>query len=156
MLTVCKTVSTYISPVRILRQLRVPSTNAASPDQTFPILYIYKKHLLLVPHSVTKVHRSFPTTPVPDQRFTLRLSDNYVSGFREKHNKEPDFHYKSVQFVLDEDKVVVVALLSNGKITTWKMRGLLNGKPGNEHDIEVSSHPKDGYGIREWDLTQKA
>lgn len=122
------------------------------PDIPFT-LYVSDSYLLLVPRQVTNVHPSFPTVQYSPQRFRLQLSDHWVGEFKKKFNQEPKFSANYVDFGLEDDEVVVAALLDGSNfIPYWEFRTLLSGD--NSHYMDESSDAKASFGIMKWDLAQ--
>jgi hypothetical protein len=121
-------------------------------------LYVNDSYLLLVPRQVTKVHPNFPTTQGPLQRFKLELSDHVADEYRTKYNKEPKFSSRNVHFGLEDDEVVVAALLeSSNMIPHWEFRTLLDGaNPGNKHLTDYSSDAEASFGMMHHDLSMAA
>lgn len=111
--------------------------------------------LLLVPRKVDKIHPLFPTTPAPTQRITLKLSDLYANKFRQQFNREPKFSPRRVGFGLEDDEVVVAAILEGSNhIPHWEFRSLLRGDTDNLMD--VSSDAEASFGMMKWDLSGAA
>jgi hypothetical protein len=127
------------------------------PDIPYTI-YVNESYLLLVPRQVDKVHPNFPTVQGPLQRFKLELSDHVVHEYRTKYNKEPKFYFKNVDFGLDDNNVVVAALLESSNIIPhWEFCTLLDGTlPGNKHLTEYSSDGKASFGMMHYDLSMAA
>jgi hypothetical protein len=118
-------------------------------------LYVNDSYLLLVPRQVIKVHRNFPTQQGPPQQFRLQLSDHWTNEYRNKYNREPKFSHRHVDFGLEDDEVVVAALLNGSNmIPHWEFRTLFNGNNG--HVMDTSSDAETIFGLMVWDLTQAA
>jgi hypothetical protein len=118
-------------------------------------LYVSESYLLLVPRQVTKVHPKFPTMQGPPQRFRLQLSDNSTNDFKNKFNQEPKFSHKYVDFGLEDDEIVVAAVLDGSNyIPHWEFRTLFNGDSRNLMDI--SSDAEASFGMMKWDLAREA
>jgi len=114
-------------------------------------LYVSDSYLLLVPREVTNVHRKFPTMQVPPQRFKLQLSDYWTNEYKKKFKQEPKFSTKHVGFGLEDDEVVVAALLDGSNfIPHWEFRTLLNGD--NTQLMDTSSDAEASFGMMIWDL----
>jgi hypothetical protein len=125
-----------------------------SPDIPYT-LYVSDSYLLLVPRQVTKVHPRFPAMQDPPQRFRLQLSDTSVNDFKKKFNQEPKFSHKYVDFGLEDDEVVVAAVLDGSNyIPHWEFRALFNGDSRNLMDI--SSDAEASFGMMKWDLAREA
>ncbi|EED13792.1 hypothetical protein TSTA_100370 [Talaromyces stipitatus ATCC 10500] len=120
------------------------------PDIPFTI-YVGDSYMLLVPREVTNIHRNFPTVQYSPQRFRLQLSDYWVDEYKRKFNQEPKFSAKYVDFGLEDDEVVVAALLDGSNfIAYWEFRTLLDGD--NSHHMDMSSDAKASFGMMKWDL----
>jgi hypothetical protein len=118
-------------------------------------LYVGVKYLLLVPREVTKVHRNFPAMPDPPPRYRLQLSDYWTNEYKSKYNSEPTFHYKYVEFGLEDDEVVVAALLDGSNLVPhWEFRTLFKGD--SRHLIDQSSDAKASFEMMQWDLSRTA
>lgn len=118
-------------------------------------LYVAKQELLLVPREVQKIHPLFPTSPAPDRRIILVLSNVYASQFRSKYGHEPEFEVSSVGFGLDDDEVLVAGILQGtNEIATWEFRDLLNGDSRNRS--ESSSDVRASFGMMDFDLKSTA
>jgi len=116
-------------------------------------LYVSDSYLLLVPRQVTKVHRKFPTMQDPPQRFRLQLSDYWTTEFKKKFNQKPKFSHKHVDFGLEDDEVVVTAVLDGSNLVPhWEFRTLFNGDSGNLMD--TSSDAEASFGMMKWDLAR--
>jgi hypothetical protein len=90
----------------------------------------------------------------PPQRFRLQLSDNSANDFK-KVNQEPKFSHKYVDFGLEDDEVVVAAVLDGSNyIPHWEFRTLFNGDSRNLMDI--SSDAEASFGMMKWDLAREA
>jgi hypothetical protein len=113
-------------------------------------LYVSNSYLLLVPRQVTNVHRKFPTVQVP-QRFRLQLSDYWTNEYKKKFEQEPKFSAKYVDFGLEDDEVVVAAVLNGSNfVPYWEFRTLLNGD--TTHHMDMSSDAEASFGMMKWDL----
>jgi len=132
-------------------------SSSTRPDIPYTI-YVNDSYLLLVPRHVDKVHPNFPTIQGPLQRFKLELSDRMVNEYRTKYNMEPMFFYRNVHFGLEDDEVVVAALLEGtDMIPHWEFRTLLDGTdPGNRHFTDYSSDAKASFGLMDFDLSLAA
>jgi hypothetical protein len=121
-------------------------------------LYVNESYLLLVPREVAKVHPNFPTVQGPLQRFKLELSDHVANEYRTKYNKGPKFSIRNVHFGLEEDEVVVAALLEGSNmIPHWEFRTLLDGTtPGNKHLTDYCSNTETFFGLMSHDLSMAA
>jgi hypothetical protein len=123
-------------------------------------LYVNESYLLLVPQEAPsgKVHPNFPTIQGPPQRFKLELSDLVADEYRTKHNKEPKFSARKVDFGLEDNEVVVAALLEGSNmIPHWEFCTLLDGSnPGNKHLTDYSSDAEASFGSMNWDLSMAA
>jgi hypothetical protein len=114
-------------------------------------LYVSDSYLLLVPRQVTNVHPKFPSVQSPPQRFRLQLSDYWTDEYKRRFNQEPKFSNKYVDFGLEENEVVVAALLDGSNfIPYWDFRALLNGE--NTHHMDISSDAEASFGMMKWDL----
>lgn len=68
---------------------------------------------------------------------------------------EPTFHYKNVEFGLEDDEVVVTALLDGSNLVPhWEFRSLFKGDNG--HLMDQSSDAKATFGIMQFDLCRTA
>ena len=73
--------------------------------------------------------------PSPPQRYKLQLSDVYMEKYKKKYNSEPKFHYKTVDFGLEDDEVVVTAFLPGTNLVPhWEFRTLFKGDTRNLMD----------------------
>jgi hypothetical protein len=81
-----------------------------------------------------------------------------ANEYRTKYNKEPKFSLRNVHFGLEDDEVVVAALLeSSNMIPHWELRTLLEGtNAGNEHLTEYSSDAEASFGMMHHDLSLAA
>ena len=114
-------------------------------------LYVSDSYLLLVPRQVDNVHPKFPSAQIPPQRFRLQLSDDCINEHKRESNQEPKFSHKYVDFGLEENEVVVAALLDGSDfIPYWDFRTLLNGE--NTHHMDISSDAAASFGMMKWDL----
>jgi hypothetical protein len=88
----------------------------------------------------------------------LELSDPVADEYRKKYNKEPKFSARKVHFGLEDDEVVVAALLEGSNmIPHWEFCTLLDGSdPGNKHFTTHSSDAEASFGIMNWDLSMAA
>ncbi|GAM37658.1 hypothetical protein TCE0_024f07756 [Talaromyces pinophilus] len=124
------------------------------PDIPFTI-YVSDSYLLLVPRQVTSIHRSFPSVQYSPQRLRLQLSDHCVGDFNRKFNRYPKFSADYVDFGLEDDEVVVAAVLDGSNwIPLWEFRTLLSGD--NSHTMDISSDPETSFGYMKWDLSRNA
>jgi hypothetical protein len=128
--------------------------SATRPDIPYT-LYVGVSYLLLVPREVDIVHKNFPPMPDPPQRYRLRLSDHWINEYRRRYNSEPEFHHRNVEFGLEDDEVIVVALLDGSNlIPYWTFNALFKGDNG--HSMDISSDAKVTFGAMQWDLNQLA
>lgn len=117
-------------------------------------LYIADSYLLLVPRKVQKVHPNFPKPDHP-QQYKLQLTEYYINEYKKRYNSEPEFHYKTVEFGMDDDEVLVAALLEGSShIPYWEFSSLFKGEMG--HCTDQSSDPKTSFGLMKWDLDMAA
>lgn len=87
------------------------------------------------------------------QRFKLQLSDHWAGEYKRKFNNEPKFSANYVDFGLEDDEVVVAALLDGSNfIPYWEFRTLLSGD--SSHHMDVSSDAKASFGMMKWDLAE--
>jgi len=75
-----------------------------------------------------------------------------------KYNKEPKFSYRNVDFGLEDDEVVVAALMEGSNmIPHWEFCTLLDGtNPGNQHLTDYSSDGEASVGLMHHDLSMAA
>jgi len=93
--------------------------------------------------------------PDPPQRYRLQLSDYWTNEYKRKYNSEPTFYYKNVGFGLEDDEVVVAALLDGSNLVPyWEFRTLFKGDNG--HLMDISSDAKASFGMMQWDLRRTA
>ena len=93
--------------------------------------------------------------PDPPQRYRLQLSDYWTNEYKRKYNSEPKFHYKNVEFGLEDDEVVVAALLDGSNLVPhWEFRTLFKGDNG--HLMDISSDAKASFGMMQRDLRKTA
>ncbi|TVY15313.1 hypothetical protein LARI1_G007154 [Lachnellula arida] len=132
-------------------------------------LYVADTYLLLVPREVSTVHPKFPTTQTPAQQFRLELSDYWTNEYKTKVNKQPMFHYKKAEFGLEDNEVVVAALLNGSAwIPNWEFRTILSGGNagvikdhvvemcGDAEDAEDVRDARDIFGMLQWHLRHTA
>ncbi|TVY87428.1 hypothetical protein LAWI1_G008367 [Lachnellula willkommii] len=143
--------------------LKETNINAAPPGQTYPT-----PSTSLTPISCSSPesqHRApqIPTTQTPAQQFRLELSDYWANEYKTKVNKKPMFHYKKVEFGLEDDEVVVTALLNGSTwVPQWEFRTILKGDGKGaikDHLTDTCADERDAadvFGLMEWDLTQTA
>jgi hypothetical protein len=82
----------------------------------------------------------------------LQLSDLWTNEYKKKYAQEPKFSAKHVDFGLEDDEVVVTALLVGSNfVPHWEFRTLLNGDSRNLMDI--SSDAEATFGMMKWDLS---
>ncbi|XXH03859.1 hypothetical protein Hte_010265 [Hypoxylon texense] len=118
-------------------------------------LYVGKDHLLLVPREVAKVHPKFPSTQGPLPRFKLQLSHYWTKTYKSASGRDPVFPTRGVGFGLEEDEVVVAAVLpGTGYVPHWQFSDLFNGDTGNLMD--ESSDADADFGMMQFDLSQTA
>ncbi|KAI1372454.1 hypothetical protein F4677DRAFT_432341 [Hypoxylon crocopeplum] len=118
-------------------------------------LYVGKDHLLLVPREVAKVHPKFPSNQGPLPPLGLRLSQFWMEEYKSAYGQDPVFTAKKVDFGLEEDEVVVAAVLvGSNYIPQWIFSDLLNGDTRNRMD--ESSDADADFGLMQFDLCQTA
>lgn len=104
---------------------------------------------------MTSIHPRFPTVQYSPQRLRLQLSDYWVGEYNRKFNRYPKFSANYVDFGLEDDEVVVAAILDDSNwIALWEFRTLLSGDIS--HQMDMSSDPKTSFGCMKWDLAQNA
>jgi len=100
-------------------------------------------------------HPNFPSMPVPDKQFKLEPAGWLVDEYKKRFNREPTFSYKFVDFGLEDDEVVVCAVLDGSNyVPHWEFRSLMAGKTG--HLTDQSSDAKATFGLMQFDLMQAA
>ncbi|TVY84108.1 hypothetical protein LSUE1_G002088 [Lachnellula suecica] len=105
-------------------------------------LYINADHLLLIPRPIPNIHVRFPTIKTPTQRFVLQLSEQYIQKFRDEFGKEPKFTAKNTDFGMENNEIVVAALLPGSDwVPHWEICRLLNYAGGrrSEEPIDAES-----------------
>lgn len=118
-------------------------------------LYVGKDHLLLVPREVAKIHPKFPSNQGPLPRLRPQLSQFWSEKFKSTYGRDPAFTTRNVGFGLEEDEVVVAAILEGSSyIPHWQFSDLFNGDTGSLMD--ESSDAKASFGMMQFDLSQSA
>ncbi|KAI2636582.1 hypothetical protein GGS26DRAFT_501711 [Hypomontagnella submonticulosa] len=118
-------------------------------------LYVGEDHLLLVPREVAKVHPKFPSTQDPLPRLKLQLSQFWIDEYKSTYGSDPEFTARRVGFGLEEDEVVVAAVLAGTPyVPNWQFSNLLKGDTRNAMD--ESSDAYADFGMMQFDLSQAA
>ncbi|KAI0383699.1 hypothetical protein F5Y04DRAFT_19326 [Hypomontagnella monticulosa] len=115
-------------------------------------LYVGKDHLLLVPCEVIKVHPKFPSTQDPLPRLRLQISKYWKDTYKSKYGQDPTFTAGEVGFGLEEDEVVVAAVLGGSNcVPNWQFCDLLEGDIDSRMD--ESTNADIGFGLMKAHLT---
>jgi hypothetical protein len=78
-----------------------------------------------------------------------------ADAFKKKFNQEPKFSHKYVDFGLEDDEVVVAAVLDGSDhIPHWEFRTVFNGDSRNL--LDISSDAEASFGMMKLDLKREA
>ncbi|KUJ11955.1 uncharacterized protein LY89DRAFT_217010 [Mollisia scopiformis] len=94
--------------------------------------------------------------PESPHQYKLELSEYWTNEYKKKYNREPAFHYKAVEFGLEDNEVVVAAVLPGSNLVPqWEFSRLFKGESGLS-SVDQSSDAKASLGLMNFDLCSTA